>query len=82
MIELVNNYVLIQIEEIKQESVLEIADQYKELPTHGKVLAIDPDIAFQIGSEIIFRTGLKNNFKFRGKDYLLCKFSDIVGIVP
>jgi chaperonin GroES len=89
-----HNYVLLErIEEInKTAGGIIIPDTAKEKPSHGKVIAVgdgafDGDdrvpMTVKVGDTVLFAkwASSANEVKIQGRDYILIKETDILGII-
>ncbi|MDR0726780.1 MAG: co-chaperone GroES [Rickettsiales bacterium] len=89
-----HNYCLLErIEEInKTAGGIIIPDTAKEKPSHGKVIAVgdgafDGDkripMTVKVGDSVLFAkwAASANEVKIKGKDYILLKETDILGII-
>ena len=89
-----HNYVLLERinEENKTAGGIIIPDTAKEKPSRGRVIAagkgtyengIQIPMTVQVGDEVLFAkwASSANEVKIDGKDYVLIKESDIVGIL-
>src|SRR5437868_13356690 len=83
------------VERIEQESKtaggIIIPDNAKEKPKQGKVLAVGPGakdengkripVDVEAGDIVLFTQWAGNEVKIDGKDYLVLKESDVIGII-
>lgn len=82
----------LEADEVSAGGVI-LPDRVKDLPQKGKVLAVGkltlemlesdaPDTAldFKIGATVIFKRFVDNKIKEEGKELLLVRFEDILGI--
>lgn len=85
-----HNYVLLErIEEInKTAGGIFIPDTAKEKPSMGKVIAVgagfkDEPMTVKAGDTVLFAkwASSANEVKIEGKDYILLKETDILGII-
>ena len=85
----------ILVERLEQEEKTSggiiIPDAHKEKPKQGKVLAVGPGakdengkrvpVDVQAGDIVLFTQWAGNEIKIDGKDYLVLKESDVIGII-
>jgi chaperonin GroES len=87
MLKPLHNYVLLERidEENKTASGIIIPDTAKEKPSNGKVVAVghDKDITVKPGDVVLFAkwASSANEVKLDGKDYILIKETDILGVL-
>ena len=78
-------------QEEKTSGGIIIPDTAKEKPKQGKVLAVGPGakdengkripVDVQAGDIVLFTQWAGNEIKIEGKDYLVLKESDVIGII-
>lgn len=78
-------------EETKSAGGIIIPDNAKEKPKEGKVLAVGPGakdengkrapMDVSVGDTILFTQWAGNEIKIDGKEYLVMKESDVIGII-
>jgi chaperonin GroES len=87
MLKPLHNYILLEriAEESKTASGIIIPDNAKEKPSTGRVIAIGTDelIEVNVGETVLFAkwASSANEIKLDGKDYILIKETDILGIL-
>lgn len=87
MLKPLHNYVLLERIEEENKTVggIIIPDNAREKPSSGKVAAIgnDPDMTVKVGDIVLFAkwAASANEIKLDGKDYILIKETDILGVL-
>ncbi len=88
MLKPLHNYILLEpvLEENKTIGGIIIPDNATEKPSRGRVIAIgtDKEIQVAVDNTVLFAKWASsvNEVKLNGKDYILIKETDILGVIP
>lgn len=78
---LFNNILVKPSEKEKQTSGgIYIPDSVTEKPQDGEIVAVGPNTKLKVGQRVIYTKWGGNEVEFEGKDYLIIKDVDILGI--